>query len=253
MHILFVTGSGALHGFALPDRFEYIKLPEMCRTEDGEIRPRTLDLPVAHVARLRSRLIAEAASAFDPDLVFIDKKPLGAMDELALTLDTLAQRGRARRVLVLRDILDSPERTRRELASGRFAASVEAYTELVLVLGEQSVFDVAEAYGLPRAIEARLRYCGYLEPHWPARAPGQACALATLGLSSSRPTVLVTVGGGEDGGPLLDMALAAALGPLRSKQMLLVCGPKLPAARQAASARTPATSASNAKARAPRQ
>lgn len=238
LQILFVTGSGALRGFALPARFEYIKLPEIFRTEAGEVRPRTLERPTVDVARLRARLIAEAADAFDPDLVLIDKKPLGALDELAPALGLLARRGRARNVLVLRDILDSPARTRRELADGRFADAVAAHIDRVLVLGERSLFDVAAAYGLSGAVADRLRYCGYLEPAEPPVAAGpQGGALAALGLSPSRPTVLVTVGGGEDGGALVDLALAAAMGPLRAKQMALVCGPKLPtAARMTAQA-----------------
>lgn len=234
LQILFVTGSGALRGFLLPECFEYIKLPEICRTEDGKIRPRSLDLPTADVAQLRARMIADAASAFDPDLVLIDKKPLGALDELEPTLTMLERRGRARRVLVLRDILDSPERTRHELADGRFAAAVAAHTDRVLVLGEQSVFDVAAAYDLPDEVAGRVRYCGYLEPAELISTTGTAgCALYTMGLSPSRPTILVTVGGGEDGGPLFDLAVAAALGPLRAKQMALVCGPKLPAVQRA--------------------
>ena len=101
-------------------------------------------------------------------------------------------------MLLLRDILDSPEETTRVWRKNGCFEAIEAYYDQVLVVGSPEVFDLRREYQFPPFAAAKVRFCGYI-----ARQPGRrarADARRELGMSpTSEPLVLVTPGGGEDG------------------------------------------------------
>lgn len=222
--LLFMMGSSQISLFSVPAGLDYIKLPEISRGRTGVISARTLDLEVARVVSLRTSILREAAEAFQPDVLVIDKKPLGAMGELETTLRGLPRT--CTRILVSRDILDTPERTIADMQGSGFCSAIRAHIDQIQVLGEQDVFDFGDAYKLPRDIANRLVYTGYAAPNDPVRS--RNAVLSELGLDTRRDTVLVTVGGGEDGQSVLEQALAFAEGVTRGPQMILLTGPNLP-------------------------
>src|SRR5436305_3034302 len=109
LSILLITGSPLIHGFRLPQRLDYIKLPCLTRISRDSYCTKYLGIELDVTMRLRSGLILNAVQAFRPDLVLVDKKPLGIRNELKAALAHLKRNNRdARTVLVLRDIIDSP-------------------------------------------------------------------------------------------------------------------------------------------------
>ncbi len=241
---LIVTGSPMLHAFRIPPRVDYVKLPCLSRNVDGVYGARFLDLSLKNTVRMRANLIRSTIADFAPDLILVDKKPFGVEDELSGALESLQSGGqRPKLVLLLRDILDSPQETRRVWQKNGCFEAIEAYYDQVLVVGSPAVFDLRQEYRFPPFAAAKVKFCGYI-----SREPGRltrANARLALGLrpDDAQPLVLVTPGGGEDGASLINAALAglATLPPAMRPRMHVVCGPEMPVDECAAIKRKAAT------------
>ncbi len=233
---LLATGSPYVPLFRPPASVDYIKLPALTKTPDGDYRSKFLSMDLKQVLRCREALILEAARSFRPDLLLVDKAPVGVCGELLPTLRWLhAHRPEVPLIFGMRDVEDEPQATVRQWQqSGAFEAFETCFEE-IWVYGSQSLYDVGQAYHLPEPIRAKLFYTGYV-----ARPP---CGHPLS--PGDEPTLLVTVGGGTDGERILhdylDQAARRAAG--RGVRSLLVGGPDLPsgaAARlRAQAARTP--------------
>ena len=141
--VLIITGSPMLHAFRIPARIDYVKLPCLSRTLQGGYASKYLDLSIDEAVRLRANVIRSAVLEFRPDLVLVDKKPFGVKDELADVLEPLTARGRRPRlVLLLRDILDSPEATTPVWRKNRYYEAISAYYDEVLVVGTPEVLSL---------------------------------------------------------------------------------------------------------------
>jgi predicted glycosyltransferase len=230
-NLLLASGSPVMHGFHLPDRVDYIKLPSVARTSREQYATRYLTTAIADTISLRSAVLLAAVADFAPDLVLVDKKPFGIMRELADAIRYLRdERPETKHVLVLRDILDAPEATIPTLAASSFERDVNTHFDLVAVLGTPEVFDVCAQYRLSADTASRVRYCGYLRSSAPARSVAEV--RAALDVAVEDRLVVVTPGGGEDGRALVDAACAASrqllgLGHPRVKT-LVVTGPHAP-------------------------
>lgn len=231
LSVLIITGSPMLHAFRIPERIDYVKLPCLARSAAGDYGARYLDLALATTVRLRANLIRSAIVDFAPDLILVDKKPFGVEDELADALAALPEGPtRPRVVLLLRDILDSPEATRRIWRKNGYFDAIEAHYDAVLVVGQPEVFDLCQEYGFPASTADKVRFCGYM-----GRPPGRqrrADVRAGLGVVNGTPLVLVTPGGGEDGDHLVETYVEALAGTPAAERPRshIVFGPEMAAA-----------------------
>ncbi len=228
--VLILTGSPMLHAFRLPPRIDYVKLPCLARDIEGQYGVKHLDMDYGDALRMRAGLILSAASDFDPDLVLIDKKPLGVGGELAAMLELLSRRNRPPSIhLLLRDILDTAEATRRVWEAHDYHGAIERYYDSVLVVGERQVFDLAQVYRFPAETRRKLHYCGYID----RARPQFMLDCANDGSGAKR--VLVHAGGGQDGIELIDAAIRALAlaGEGRGFDCRIVGGPELDEANRA--------------------
>jgi predicted glycosyltransferase len=233
--VLVITGSPMLHAFRIPQGIDYVKLPCLSRGVDGRYGARSLPLSLSDTVRLRANLIRSTIADFVPDLILVDKKPFGVEDELAGALESLP-RGQARPklVLLLRDILDSAESTRRIWRKNGYFEAITTYYDEVLVVGSPDIYDLRQEYDFPPFAAAKVNFCGYI-----AREPGRQSRQAMrqqLGVTGNEPLVLVTPGGGEDGHLLIDTSLRAlaSLPAGQCPRTHIVCGPELDDDRRAA-------------------
>ncbi|MFM2066143.1 MAG: hypothetical protein RLZZ584_1052 [Pseudomonadota bacterium] len=234
MSALVITGSPMIHAFRIPQRVDYIKLPCVGRDEQGAAGVRSLGLDYASTMRMRANMILMAARDFAPDVVIVDKKPLGIDDELEAMIAMLRAGGSPpAMVLLLRDILDAPERTVQQWRTGRYHDAIQAYYDRVLVVGEPEVFDVASEYAFPPPSAARLAYCGYIARRSALKPRDEV--RAGFGLGLQQPLVLLTAGGGADGLTLMRSYLNGLLGCTQPPgwSTLLVAGPELDAPARA--------------------
>jgi predicted glycosyltransferase len=221
-----------IQAYRIPHQVDYIKLPCVGRDSTGAATVRSLGLEYDRTVRMRANMILLAALDFEPDLVIIDKKPLGIADELAPTLDMLGRLPDAPQVaLLLRDILDAPRRTIAQWEQGRYHDAIDRHIDSILVVGEQRVFDVGREYRFPASSRAKLRYCGYMERH--SELLPRAAIRAQFGLSEQEPLVLVTTGGGADGAGLIRSYLQGLRETNPGWHTLLVAGPELPSDERA--------------------
>lgn len=230
--VLILSGSPMLHAFRIPPQIDYIKLPCLTRTLKGDYEAKFLDLDYEQILRLRSNLIQSSIIDFDPDLILVDKKPFGVGDELANALEELQHRGhRAKLVLLLRDILDSPESTIKVWQKNGYHQAIQDFYDQVLVVGSPEVFDLRKEYDFPSESHDKVRFCGYL-----AREAGRSSRQQIreqLGIGDER-LVLVTTGGGEDGYQLLRCYLQG----MKMQQIsdntktLVICGPEMIASQR---------------------
>jgi predicted glycosyltransferase len=230
VQILLVSGSPMIHAFRIPARIDYVKLPCLTRTRSGSYAVKFLDMGYEDILRLRRNLLLNTFVDFDPDLLLVDKKPLGIGEELGPTLELAKRRGhRARTALVLRDVLDSPGVTTEAWRKNRYHEVIENFYDSVLVLGTPAVFDTASEYQFPVTTRAKLRYCGYL-----SREPGRGFReqlRRDVGVKPDERLVLVTVGGGDDGDRVLNCYLDGwRQNPQlrdRGVRTLLICGSEM--------------------------
>ena len=232
--VLLVSGSPMIQSFRISDRIDYIKLPAVRRVARERYQARSLRVELDQLIALRASVVLSAVAGFEPDLILVDKKPLGVNDELAPALEYARKsRRRCRAALVLRDILDAPERTARQWREDRCDEHIRNLYDAVYVLGSQDVFDACREYRFSAQVSRKLQYCGYV-----ARKPGRRAPEAVrqaLRIPGGR-MLLVTPGGGEDGYALLD-AYVNALPQLPSDgsvTSVIVTGSDMPAEQKRA-------------------
>lgn len=218
--ILIVTGSPMIHAFRIPEGVDYVKLPCLDRTDAECYQPRFLGGCINEVRETRRAILKNAVLGFDPDLMIVDKRAAGVDGELMPALLALRARGsRTKIVLGLRDILDDAARTRTVLRENHSFEIIERFYDEVWVYGSKAIFDTVKEYEFPQAVAEITHFCGYLKrpTEFAARHDGP-------------PRVLVTTGGGGDGGAMIEAYLEglASLPRSTALQTTVVFGPQMP-------------------------
>jgi predicted glycosyltransferase len=223
---LLITGSIVPGAFALPERLDMVKLPALSKRSDGRYKARTLPLSLAQISEWRSQMILQAAQAYQPDLLLVDKSPAGVRQELLPTLRYLKTwRPETRLVLGMRDIEDSREATLAEWATDGVRRLHEEVYDCIMLYGERDVFDPVVEYQMSPAAACKLIPVGYLGNVTPTKTRDEVRRELQL---KDLPLIVVTVGGGGDGFELIRTYLEALrTGDLAAGEAhtLIVTGP----------------------------
>ncbi|MFM1770295.1 MAG: hypothetical protein RJA22_2824 [Verrucomicrobiota bacterium] len=222
--ILLASGVDDVYRLGLPPGAEALKLPGLRKVGNGDYQSRRLRIPTSDIRALRAALLEAAVREFRPDVVLVDKHPLGAGGEFAHALAEVRRYG-GRAALGLRDILDEPATVLAEWTAGNLRHSIETLYDLILIYGDQSVFDPVTEYEFSPATRRRTRFCGYVLNQGGPDLTDPSPPLIDRH-ADPRPLVMATTGGGEDGFFLLETFLRAATGaPWRG---VVVAGPMTP-------------------------
>jgi predicted glycosyltransferase len=219
---LMVSGAREASTLPLPRGVDCFTLPALTKDGEGRLRARDLELAMPEMVRLRSRAIAAALEAFEPDVLIVDKVPRGAVFELDRGLRALKAQGTCRCVLGLRDVLDDPDTVRREWRESEFEEAIRSYYDAVWVYGDPVLYDQVREYGFAPDVALKVRYTGYLDQRMRLRdeAPEGDSLLTALGLPPRGPVILCQLGGGHDGGSLAEAFVNATLPPGASGVLL---------------------------------
>jgi predicted glycosyltransferase len=227
--VLLATGCDELGAHGLAPNVDVLVLPGLRKVGNGRYSARRLPMSGHEVRALRSAQLEAAIRSFQPDVVLVDKHPVGVRGELRPALEALRETG-GRVVLGLRDILDDAASVAEEWSASGVIEEMEHYVDRVLIYGDPRVHDLVEEYALPASLAALSRYCGYVVNAEPARAQAVDALPAFATRLGRRPTVLATAGGGEDGWRMLAGFVRAARDA--AWDAVVVCGPQLSAARR---------------------
>jgi len=228
--VLILSGSPIIGSFDFRSRVDFVRIPGVIKLRNGEYVSLSLHIDIEETLAMRSSIIHHTADIFDPDLLIVDKEPLGLRGEVRPTLDLLRERGTPL-VLGLRDVMDDPSALETEWERKNAVPALSDYYDELWVYGLPQICDPLEGIELPASVRRRMVYTGYLR-----RQVGKSAAanIDTRGLADG-DFLLVTPGGGGDGDEVVDQVLAAYEhdpGPL--PPALIVYGPFMVPERQAA-------------------
>ena len=162
VNVLLLSGAAEAGALPLPDRTDIVTVPGLYKDVAGRYHARSMDSSLEQVLAVRSFALESVLVNFAPDLLVVDKVPLGILGELEQGLRRVRREHGTRTVLGLRDVLDDVETTRREWRQSGSRAAIQSLYDQVWVYGDRAVFDPAEVYGWTPEVREKVRYTGYL-------------------------------------------------------------------------------------------
>jgi predicted glycosyltransferase len=228
LSVLILSGSPIIGSFDFRTRVDFVRVPGVIKLRNGEYTSLNLHLDIRETMAMRASIIQHTAEAFEPDMLIVDKEPVGLRGELLPTLKMLKRRG-TRLVLGLRDVMDEPRLLEPEWQRKKVVPALREFYDDIWVYGLPQICDPLEGIALPPAVRQKMVYTGYLHREVPTHgAPPRMPEMA------NKPFLLVTTGGGGDGEGLIEWVLRAyEHDPLLPYPALLVLGPFMQAERQA--------------------
>ena len=220
LSVLILSGSPIIGSFDYRARVDFVRIPGVIKLRNGEYTSLNLHIDIEHMLAMRASIIKHTADVFDPDIMIVDKEPLGLRGEVHETLTMLKERG-TRLVLGLRDVLDEPRLLKPEWKRKNVLPALRDLYDEIWVYGLPQICDPIGEIGLPRDVRRKVTFTGYLPRSVPAGVPPSA-----LGVAIDEPYLLVTTGGGGDGETLVDWVLSAYESDMAPPwNALLVLGP----------------------------
>jgi predicted glycosyltransferase len=203
LSILILSGSPIIGSFDFRSRVDFVRVPGVIKLRNGEYVSLNLHIDIEETLAMRSSIIRHTADIFDPDLLIVDKEPLGLRGEVRDTLQ-LMQRRRATVILGLRDVMDDPEALENEWERKNAVPALSEYYDELWVYGLPQICDPLAGLPVPASVRRRMVYTGYLR-----RTATDPVLTPDLQQIVEEPFLLVTPGGGGDGDALVDLVLAA--------------------------------------------
>jgi predicted glycosyltransferase len=199
--VLIISGSQIAGAFDYRARVDFVKIPSVIKLYNGEYDSIGEYIDVRDILRMRRLIIQRTAESFEPDLMIVDKAPLGLKGELEPTLAMLRRRG-ARLVLGLRDVMDSAQHLEAEWRPKRVLEKMEHAYDRVWVYGPRRFWNPLQGLNIGQSLAERMHYVGFIQSELPA-SPGREVH------ELPERYLLVTAGGGGDGSPMMEQVLAA--------------------------------------------
>jgi predicted glycosyltransferase len=201
--ILILSGSPIIGSFDFRSRVDFVRVPGVIKLRNGEYVSLNLHINIDETLAMRSSIIRHTADIFDPDLLIVDKEPLGLRGEVRDTLDLMQRRGTAL-ILGLRDVMDDPEALESEWQRKQAVPALAEYYDEIWVYGLPQICDPLAGLPVPPSVRERMTYTGYLR----RTTTELQLTPEIVGILDSE-FLLVTPGGGGDGEVLIDLVLSA--------------------------------------------
>ncbi len=226
MSVLILSGSPIIGSFDFRTRVDFVRVPGVIKLHNGEYKSLNLKIDTDETLAMRASIIEHTADIFDPDLLLVDKEPLGLRGEVRGTLELLKARGTPL-ALGLRDVMDEPSLLAPEWERKNVLPALEHLFDSIWIYGLPQICDPLEGIELSASVRDKMVYTGYLRRE---ASPESGPVLPTF----DRPFILVTPGGGGDGDPLVDWVIRAyESGAALPHPALVVLGPFMQREQQA--------------------
>ncbi|MGE5147829.1 MAG: glycosyltransferase family protein [Candidatus Eiseniibacteriota bacterium] len=219
--VLILSGSPIIGSFDFRSRVDFVRIPGVIKLRNGEYTSLNLHIDLQQTLAIRASIIQHTAEIFEPDLLIVDKEPLGLRGEVQDTLVMLKSKG-VPLILGLRDVMDEPALLAPEWRRKNVMPALTELYDEIWVYGLPQVCDPLAELELPPSVRRKMMFTGYLKRQLPsaARAPSLPSKIA------DERFLLVTPGGGGDGEGLVDWVLRAyESDPAMPLPALIVLGP----------------------------
>ena len=202
LSVLILSGSPIIGSFDFRARVDFVRVPGVIKLRNGDYTSLNLHLDIEDTMQLRGSIIQHTADVFDPDIMIVDKEPLGLRGEVSDTLQMLKRRG-VPLILGLRDVMDEPGLLVPEWERKNVTPALESLYDEIWVYGLPQVYDPLSGVKLPASVRRKVVYTGYLRYGVPDATS------VTHPPILEKPYILVTAGGGGDGEAVVDWVLCA--------------------------------------------
>ncbi|MFQ5985183.1 MAG: glycosyltransferase family protein, partial [Alphaproteobacteria bacterium] len=203
LSVLILSGSPIVGSFGYRTRVDFVRIPGVIKLRNGEYTSLNLQLDIEELLALRSSIIRHTADVFNPDILLVDKEPLGLRGEVKETLVMLKDRG-TQLVLGLRDVMDEPAQLAPEWRRKKVLPALKDLYDDIWIYGLPQVCDPMAGIAVPQSVRKKVTFTGYLKRALPASPSPNRPAVEI-----EEPYLLVTAGGGGDGEGLIDWLLRA--------------------------------------------
>ncbi len=200
LHILIISGSPIAGAFDFRVRVDFVKIPSVIKLHSGEYKSMVEHIDLEETMDMRRSMIRDTARSFDPNIMIVDKEPMGLQDELEDTLHELKGSG-ATLILGLRDVMDSDRLLKEEWEPKNMIARIERVYDHIWVYGPENFWNPLNGLDVSADMESSLTYTGFLRRTVPTSTYRH--------LPTQENFILITTGGGGDGAELLKNVLAA--------------------------------------------
>ncbi len=233
-NIIILTGSPLAGRFVIPEQIDFVRIPGMIKKTNEEYLPLSIKINPGHALDIRKNLITTTAKTFQPRLFIVDKEPMGLKKEVLPTLAWIRRSlPQGRTVLGLRDIMDDAGTIRKNWTEKGVYEVLESLYSEIWVYGDRALYDPIAEYDIPDAVARKIRFTGYIRRK--AIPPRDLESFRQeYGFRTDRPLVVVTTGGGGDGGRVMDLFLSMLEAEPRPLpfETVLISGPFMPKAKR---------------------
>ncbi|MEJ1157626.1 glycosyltransferase family protein [Prosthecomicrobium sp. N25] len=219
LNVLIISGAPIAGAFDYRARVDFLKIPSVIKRRNGEYTSLAQHVDLADTMEMRRRMIFNAAQTFQPDMMIVDKEPLGLDGEVEDTLAYLKTIGTTL-VLGLREVMDAPDLLRREWTPKGMLSKVAALYDDIWVYGPPDFYNPLVGLDVPASVSAKLDFVGFLQR-----------AVPEADLARPKPDseyILVTTGGGGDGADLVQAVIGAYEAVPGMPRAVVVLGPYMP-------------------------
>ena len=159
LSVLILSGSPIIGSFEFRPRVDFVRIPGVIKLRDGNYSSRNLDMGIEEIVAMRASIIRHIAEIFEPDIMLVDKEPLGLRGEMHDTLSMLKTKGTAL-VLGLRDVMDDPKMLADEWERKNAVPALRDLYDHIWIYGLPLICNPLEGINLSRSTERKIRYTG---------------------------------------------------------------------------------------------
>ncbi|MCM2475466.1 hypothetical protein HGO38_18450 [Rhizobium sp. CG5] len=217
LQVLIISGSTIAGAFDYRARVDFVKIPSVIKLRNSEYTSMDKHIDVSETIEMRKSMIFHTAKTFEPDILIIDKEPLGLRGEVEDTLRFLRARGTTL-VLGLREVMDAPHLLDVEWKRNDTMHKIGELYHHIWVYGPPDFHDPLVGLDVPESVRSKMEFVGFLQRKSSKTIPADASDY-----------LLVTTGGGGDGSDLVrDVIAAYQADPTLTMKAVIVLGPYMP-------------------------
>src|SRR5690606_2384280 len=155
LNVLIISGSPIAGAFDYRARVDFVKIPSVIKLRNGEYTSLEKHIDLQDTLKMRQSIIRSTAETCRPDIVIVDKEPLGLRGEVEDTLSYLTTHGTTL-VLGLREVMDAPHLLEAEWKRADVMRKIGIFYDSIWVYGPPDFYDPLTGLAVPAAVRSKM-------------------------------------------------------------------------------------------------